>query len=110
METSISRKEMVQLLCVYPFGGSIKSLKKGDSRVLQIPVSHMGIPILTGRLIKWAARRGIIIQVWTINDPEKMKQLFRAGVDGIFSDDAAAVVKAARNYSILAPPKQISPS
>ncbi len=110
VDTSISKKEMIQLLCAYLFGGSVKALRERKSRVIQIPVSHKGIPVLTKKLIRWASRREIVIQVWTINDPEEMKRLFAAGVDGIFSDNAEAVVRAARDYSILAPPRQISPS
>ena len=108
VETSISKKEMVQLLCAYPFGGSVKVLKERKSRVIQIPVAHKGLPVLTKKLIRWASQREIIVQVWTINDSEEMERLFKAGVDGIFSDNAEAVVKAARDYSILAPPRQIS--
>lgn len=31
-------------------------------------------------------RRGVAVQVWTINDPCEMRRLIRMGVDGIITD------------------------
>ncbi len=110
VETSISRKELKKQLGIYRFGGSIPVIRKGISRVIQMPEYHKGIKLLTPGLIRWAKKRDVIIQIWTVNEPARMEKLFKMGVDGIFSDDAESVVKVAAAYSILAPPRQISPS
>jgi glycerophosphoryl diester phosphodiesterase len=38
-------------------------------------------------MIKFQHRRGCRVHVWTVNMQEKMRQLFKWGVDGIFTDD-----------------------
>ncbi|MGL4368257.1 MAG: glycerophosphodiester phosphodiesterase [Spirochaetota bacterium] len=35
--------------------------------------------------------KGIAVYVWTANDEKTIRRLLAAGVDGIFSDDAALV-------------------
>ncbi|MDD5369440.1 MAG: glycerophosphodiester phosphodiesterase family protein, partial [Anaerolineaceae bacterium] len=40
-------------------------------------------------LVERVHRRGRRIHVWTVNQPEDMRRLFRLGVDGIFTDDPA---------------------
>ena len=107
--TSLSRRELCHLILTYRLGITIKSIRKEGVRVIQIPEYHHGLKILTKSLIRWAEKKSLFLQVWTVNDPAEMNRLFQAGVHGIFSDDAEAVIKAA-SHSILAPPRQISPS
>lgn len=55
---------------------------------LQIPERHRGIRVLSPRLIDAAHRAGVEVHVWTVNDPERMRRLVAAGVDGIITDRA----------------------
>lgn len=52
--------------------------------------------IVTERFIRDAARRGVPVHVWTVNDPEAMRRLLEWGVDGLITDrpDIAARVMA----------------
>lgn len=55
--------------------------------VIQVPVSSGGITVVTKRFIKILHKRGVKIQVWTINEKEEMKKLYKMGVDGVMTDD-----------------------
>lgn len=55
--------------------------------VMQVPVSSGGLTVVTREFIKILHKRGIKIQVWTINERNEMVQLLKMGVDGIMTDD-----------------------
>lgn len=53
---------------------------------LQVPMKQSIIKIISPQFIEFAHFLGIAVHVWTINDPDVMKQLLLWGVDGIFTD------------------------
>lgn len=53
---------------------------------VQIPASALGLKIVSPRLVKTYHKAGVMVHVWTINDPEQMKKLLEAGVNGIVTD------------------------
>jgi len=53
---------------------------------LQIPETHYGIRILSGRFLREAHERNLPVHVWTVDDPEDMRRLVGMGVDGIQTD------------------------
>lgn len=55
--------------------------------VMQVPVSSGGLTVVTRHFIKVLHKRGIKIQVWTINEADEMIMLYKLGVDGIMTDD-----------------------
>ncbi|KQZ07887.1 glycerophosphodiester phosphodiesterase [Microbacterium sp. MEC084] len=55
---------------------------------LQIPERRGAVRVLTPRLIAWAHENGVEVHVWTVNDPERMRELVAMGVDGIVTDVA----------------------
>lgn len=55
---------------------------------LQIPERRGALTVLTPALLRAAHRADVEVHVWTVNDPEVMLRLIRAGVDGIVSDRA----------------------
>lgn len=61
---------------------------------LQIPERHGRIRVLSPRLIDEAHRSGVEVHVWTVNDPERMRELVALGVDGIITDRADLAVGA----------------
>lgn len=73
-----------------------RSLQGFDA--LQIPERSGAVRVLTPRLIDAAHRHGVEVHVWTVNDPERMRELVRMGVDGIITDrcDAALAALAPR--------------
>ncbi len=54
--------------------------------VAQVPPVHRGIPVVTPRFIRAAARRGIDVQVWTVDDAAEMERLLDMGVSAIMTD------------------------
>ena len=59
--------------------------------VIQTPLwsdhdNDSGLRMVSKRFLKAAHRRGVPVQCWTINDPEKMRELIALGVDGITTD------------------------
>ena len=63
----------------------------------KIPARGLGINIASPRLVKMFHKAGVLVHVWTINDPEKMSQLIYAGVDGIVTDRADLAVSQHNN-------------
>lgn len=57
--------------------------------VLQVPMRWKGIPVVTPRFIRAAARHGIPVQVWTVDDRSEMEALIALGIGGIMTDRPA---------------------
>jgi glycerophosphoryl diester phosphodiesterase len=55
---------------------------------VQVPERALGLTITTPPMIARLHRAGVEVHIWTINDPERMKQLLDLGVDGIVTDRA----------------------
>ncbi len=95
-ETSLSKLELRKLMVYYRIGGNLDVIRKGKVRAIQIPEYHNGMKILTPAFIRWCKKRNLILQIWTVNEADEMKRLFKAGIDGIFSDNAELVRDIAR--------------
>lgn len=54
--------------------------------VVQVPPVFRGIPVVTRRFVAAATRRGVDVQVWTVNDPDQMAHLLDLGVGAIMTD------------------------
>ncbi len=53
----------------------------------QVPVQYGPLKVVTSSFIKNAQRNNIIVQAWTINDPDEMRELLNMGINGIITDD-----------------------
>jgi glycerophosphoryl diester phosphodiesterase len=76
-----------------------RALLRGGARTLPyeaicIPRSYNGIPIPVKQLARIVRQVGVTTHVWTINDPRVAIGLWRAGVQGIISDDPGAMLSA----------------
>lgn len=60
-----------------------------DFPVVQVPVSWRGIPVVTSRMVSAAHARGILMQVWTVDEEAEMDRLLDLGVDGLMTDRPA---------------------
>ncbi|MFD5214808.1 glycerophosphodiester phosphodiesterase family protein [Microbacterium sp. NPDC058345] len=60
---------------------------------VQIPERHRGIRVLTPALLRVAHVHGVEVHVWTVNEPDDMRRLVGAGVDGIVTDRADVAVQ-----------------
>jgi glycerophosphoryl diester phosphodiesterase len=63
---------------------------------LQIPTEFMGEPLVTPESVAGARRAGLLMHVWTINDPAEMRHLLDLGVDGLMSDFPGLLLEVAR--------------
>jgi glycerophosphoryl diester phosphodiesterase len=63
-------------------------------RALCIPPQWHGLPLPIAALARAVRASGTVTHVWTINDPDRALQLWRAGVQGIISDDPGAMLAA----------------
>lgn len=61
-------------------------LTRGRPKALQIPLKAGRWKIATPRLVHKAHRAGLHVHVWTIDDPDVMRELVDAGVDGLMTD------------------------
>ncbi len=64
---------------------------------VQIPASALGFNIVNPRLVEMYHIAGVMVHVWTINNPEHMKKLLVAGVNGIVTDRTDIAVKLLKN-------------
>lgn len=55
-------------------------------QALTIPLRKYGIPLTHPRILKQTRALGLHVQVWTINESEKMAQLYRSGVQAVTTD------------------------
>jgi glycerophosphoryl diester phosphodiesterase len=53
---------------------------------LQVPKESSGIPVMTPGFVRAAHARNLMVEPWTINDPEQMKLYLEWGVDGMITD------------------------
>ena len=66
---------------------------------LQVPPDFGGRPLVTREFVAHAHAHGLVVHVWTINEPAEIERLLDLGVDGIMSDfpaRAARVIAARR--------------
>ena len=63
-------------------------------RALQVPERREAHRIVTPRFVRAAHRSGAMVQVWVVNEPDRIRRLLAWGVDGIITDrpDVAAGV------------------
>ena len=55
-------------------------------QALQPPERFKGVRVVTPYLVRQAHRRGLRVDVWTIDDEPAMRRLLAVGVDGIMTD------------------------
>lgn len=68
-------------------------------QALCIPPRWHGIPVPIAALARSLRGSGAVMHVWTINDPAQAVALWRAGVQGILSDDAGPIMAARRSLA-----------
>lgn len=83
--TSMTEKELRPLVLLSKVG--LAGLAPLPGRSAQVPLTGGGITVVTPSFVKAMHRRGVSVQVWTINDEATMRRLIRMGVDGILTDD-----------------------
>ena len=59
----------------------------------QVPTAQWGIPVVTEAFIDEAHRQDKLVHVWTIDDPEEMRNLIKKSVDGLMTDKPSILKK-----------------
>lgn len=54
--------------------------------LVQVPVRWRGMTVVDERLVADCHRRGLQVQVWTVNERDEMERLLDLGVDGLMTD------------------------
>ena len=83
--------------CAVPLGllypcegaGGIKdwlSQRPWPAAFLQMYALHPQHALVDARLVRRSRFRGLVVNTWTVNDPDRMRQLIRLGVCGLITD------------------------
>ena len=83
--TGLGPREVAALRAA-SIGLPIASGRSSAGACVQVPPAARGVPIVTERFVDEAHRRGLVVHVWTIDDPAEMGRLLDLGVDGIMTD------------------------
>jgi len=67
-------------------GIPVRGLLADGGVAFQVPHHHRGVRLVTEHFVRRAHAGGRHVHVWTIDDPEEMRELLDLGVDGIFTD------------------------
>lgn len=96
--TSAGQGQMIRILIALA-ARSRRGLDRAFAGIdaLQIPERQGPLRVLSPRLIDEAHRRGVEVHVWTVNEPERMRALVDAGVDGIVTDRTDLAMAALRD-------------
>lgn len=82
--TSLGEGEARMLVLLSWIG--LGHLYKSPGYSVQLPFEYYGISLISKPLIKVTKDLNLSLDVWTINDPQKMLKLIELGVDGIITD------------------------
>lgn len=89
--TSMTERELRPLVLLSKVG--LAGLAPLPGRAAQVPLTGGGITVVTPSFVRAMHRRGVAVQVWTINDEATMRRLVQMGVDGILTDDPALLAR-----------------
>ena len=91
LRTCASMRDATMLIPIAPTG---RKPSKPRYDVLSITPRFHGFPVPVVRMAAAARKVGIATQVWTVNEPDAARALWRGGVAGIVTDDPAAMLRA----------------
>ena len=60
-------------------------------RALHLDALHPHFSLVDAPLTRWAARRGVMLNVWTVNNAAEVTRLTSLNVNGLMADDPAAL-------------------
>jgi len=82
--TSLGEEEARVMVLLSWMG--LAHLYKPPGYSVQLPFEYYGVPLVSKSLIRAADELNLAVDVWTVNDPQKMLKLIELGVDGIITD------------------------
>lgn len=86
VSSSSARRFVVALLAgKVGFSPALRGALRGLVAV-QIPERALGLTTVTERMLRRLHAAGVEVHVWTVNDPQRMRELLDLGVDGLVTD------------------------
>lgn len=82
--TSMSRRETTRFILAAYVG--LSRFLPLEAVAIQIPERSGRLQLATRRTLAATRRRGVRMQIWTVNDPDDMRRLIGLGVDGLITD------------------------
>ncbi|HSV40171.1 MAG TPA: glycerophosphodiester phosphodiesterase [Nocardioidaceae bacterium] len=67
-------------------GAPVRGLFRDAGVAFQVPHRTRGVDVVTSHFVRRAHAAGRHVHVWTIDDPEEMRDLLDLGVDGLITD------------------------
>ncbi|GAA1809211.1 glycerophosphodiester phosphodiesterase [Nesterenkonia flava] len=72
------------------------SRRMAEIDCVQVPIEQGRIRIVRPKFIERCHRAGLQVHVWVVDEPAQMHRLLDMGVDGLMTDDAAALAQVMR--------------
>jgi glycerophosphoryl diester phosphodiesterase len=82
--TSAPQREVLGFMLLHYTG--LIALYQPRANALQVPVTARGLDLIDASVVRDAARRGMFVDAWTVNDVKEMERLRAFGVAGIITD------------------------
>ena len=67
-------------------------------QAFQVPETSGNTRVVSRRFVKLAHKAGLIVQVWTVDEPDDIRRLLDWGVDGIISDRPDVAVETLQDW------------
>ncbi|WP_304458437.1 glycerophosphodiester phosphodiesterase [Alicyclobacillus sendaiensis] len=93
LRTSASPLEVARLMVMARTGWGPGRRARMPFQAVQVPVRQYGVQVVTPRFVAFAHRCGLEIDVWTVDDPDAMRDLIQRGVDGIVTNSPQILQK-----------------
>jgi len=74
-------------------------LYRPGMEAFQVPEVSGNLRVITPRFVRAAQRRGLSVQVWTVNDEASMRRVLEAGVDGVITDRPDLLLRVVERYT-----------
>ena len=95
--TSTSARRFVPALLAGKIGSGFALRRSlGGVVAVQVPERALGLRVTTARMIGQLHAAGVEMHVWTVNDPQRMRELLAMGVDGLVTDRADLALQIVR--------------
>ncbi len=82
--TGLSKREVTFFYILQKLG--LTGLYRPGGDALQVPLEYGKLKVVTDGFVNAAHKKGLVVHVWTIDRVERMVQLIKMGVDGIFTN------------------------